>query len=59
MSENPTAVATTLGDGSKCEVLGPVASMKKKMGNEENNHMLDVSQSFTALTGAVLCNFTI
>jgi len=31
--ENPTAVATTLGDGSKCEVLGPVASLKEEMGN--------------------------
>lgn len=33
MSENSTAVATTLGDGSKCEVVGPIASSKEEMGN--------------------------
>jgi len=27
-SENSTAVATTLGDGSKREVVGPVAGLK-------------------------------
>lgn len=27
-SENSTAVATTLGDGSKCEVVDPVSSLK-------------------------------